>query len=59
MEAAGGGDIINKGGFKGEAPFSDTRVTPGPYNSGERFKDASTGFHVTKYENCGLQKPVS
>jgi hypothetical protein len=48
-----GGKLVSSGGFTGEAPFNPTTLTLGPFNDTAAFREGSTSFRVTRYENCG------
>jgi hypothetical protein len=48
-----GANLLSTGGFVGDIPFPDAKVTIGPFNAGIKWADAATSFAVTKYENCG------
>ena len=48
-----GRTLVSSGGFEGEAPFSDTTFTLGPFNETTAFREGDTSFKVVKYRNCG------
>ena len=47
-----GDEIVNEGGFAGEAPFDPVVTTIGRFNAQSSFSDGTTSFKVTRYEDC-------
>jgi hypothetical protein len=49
-----GDQVVNEGGFVGEAPFNPVISTIGRFNAQSAFSEGDFSFKVTRYEDCDL-----
>ena len=47
-----GKTLVSSGGFVGDSPFPDSIITMGRFNAQQNYRDGTTTYSVTKYENC-------
>ena len=53
-----GGDLVSSGGYAGQPAFSPTRLQLDAWNITKSYREGSTSYRLTKYQNCGSNLPV-